>query len=73
MTRVQAEQATTDLVRPINAEIGRVKPAPTKFAEFVRDVYLPVARGRWKRSTAITSEQRVNLHLVTALGPRSIA
>jgi integrase len=72
MTRPQAELATAEILRPINSEITREKPVPVSFGEFVRDVYLPVSRGRWKRSTAMTTEPRINLHLVRALDERPI-
>jgi len=72
MTRAQAELAAAEILRPINAEAGREKPAPVSFGAFVREVFLPVSRGRWKRSTAMTTEPRINLHLVRPLDERPI-
>lgn len=41
---------------------------PVLLAEFVDKVYLPFQRGKWKASTAWTSENRIQHHIVKELG-----
>ena len=47
----------------------RIRPVYT-FKQFVEVVYLPVCRGKWKVSTGMTEESRLQVHLVTSLGQR---
>jgi integrase len=37
----------------------------TTFGDFVRNVHLPFCRRKWKASTASTSVQRINFHLIS--------
>jgi integrase len=43
------------------------------FGQFVEQVYLPVYRGKWKISTAMVEEDRLNFHLVRRLEERPLA
>jgi integrase len=68
MTKAEAEAVLSAILRPINSgAISTAKPVYT-FEQFVRDVYLPFCRRSWKESTATTSEQIINFHLVSAFG-----
>ena len=37
-------------------------------SNFVKSVYLPFQRKKWKNSTSLTSEQRIRCHLISELG-----
>ncbi len=41
---------------------------PATVQEFLNQAYLPFHRGKWKESTASTSENRIQHHIVKALG-----
>jgi hypothetical protein len=43
------------------------------FGEFVEHVYLPFYRRKWKKSTAMTTEQRITQHLIPEFGARMLA
>jgi integrase len=58
------------IVAPINAGVPRVQTVMFTFRQFVTSVYLPVARRRWKASTAMTTEPTIIVHLVEPLGPK---
>jgi len=58
------------ILAPINSGVPRKQTAVFTFRQFVTSVYLPVARRRWKASTAMTTEPMINVHLVEALGPK---
>ena len=49
-TRGEAERQREEFMRAVNARIGQLK-GPMLLADFVKSVYLPFKRGRWKRST----------------------
>jgi integrase len=59
-----AAQALLDkILAPLNA---RQEPETGKmpFGDFVRDVYYPFCRRKWKRSTRMTTEQRIDQHII---------
>src|SRR5271165_3249685 len=64
MTKAQAQSVLAALVAPINSRRG--EPSEQKnFGDFVRNVYLPFYRRKWKRSTAMTNEDRLAHHLTS--------
>jgi integrase len=68
MTKSDAEAVLSAILRPINCGAAQgAKPVYT-FEQFIKDVYLPFCRRNWKESTAGTSEQIVQTHLVPELG-----
>lgn len=67
LSQSQAQAKLDAIVRPLNLESGE-RRAPAKFSEFVTDVYFRFGRKRWKESTAMTTEQRIQTHLVSELG-----
>jgi integrase len=74
MTRGQAEAILAEILQPVNEMAGR-KPCPYvnhTFEQFVNQVYIPVCRGKWKLSTAMTEEDRIQYHLVVPLGNRPL-
>jgi integrase len=68
MTKAEAEGALSAILREINC--GRARGARTvyTFEQFLEEVYLPFCRRSWKESTAGTSEQIIQTHLVPPLG-----
>jgi len=71
MTKAQAQSELAALVAPVNNR--RTEPSEQKnFGDFVRAVYLPFYRRKWKRSTTMTNEDRVRHHLTSEFGARSL-
>jgi integrase len=69
MTKAQAQSELAALVAPLNSK--RSEPSErTSFGDFVRDVYLPFYRRKWKRSTARTNEDRLAYHLTSEFDAR---
>ena len=74
MTKTAADQLRDEFMRSVNGsgepETGGVRPVLLR--EFVDQVYLPFQRGKWKRSTQGTSENRIRHHIVTELGDTAL-
>ncbi len=68
MTKAEAEAVLSAMLRSINSGVTQTAKAVYTFEQFTRDVYLPFCRRSWKESTAGTSEQIINSHLVSELG-----
>ena len=70
MTKSQAEQARDEFMRTINGcdnpETGGMRPL--LLSEFIDQTYLPFQRGKWKKSTQGTSENRIQHHIVKGIG-----
>jgi integrase len=70
-TKTQAQSELAAIVGPINA--SRSQPSEeASFGDFVRQVYLPFYRRKWKRSTLMTNEDRLKYHLLSEFDPRSL-
>jgi integrase len=67
LTKSQAESELAAILAPINARYASPS-ALVLFQDFVRNTYLPFYRRKWKRSTAMTNEARVEFYLVSKLG-----
>lgn len=60
--KVDAEHKLARLLEPINSRVG--EPTPDfRFGAFVRQIYYPFYRRKWKASTAHCNEGRIALHL----------
>jgi integrase len=71
MTKAQAQIALATLVAPINNR--RSHPSgQTSFGGFIRDVFLPFYRRKWKRSTLMTNEDRFANHLTAEFDARAL-
>jgi integrase len=72
MNRAEAAAILADILRPINAAIGRASENREvyTFERFCHLVYLPVYQRKWKVSTCETETDRIEFHLVAELGPR---
>jgi integrase len=66
MTKAAARAMLDKIVEPLNTK-EQPKSENTKLGDFVRDVFYPFCRRKWKRSTRTTSEQRINQHVVPEL------
>lgn len=64
MTKAEAKAALEEILAPLNA---RQDPhtGNMPLGAFVRDVYYPFCRRKWKRSTRMTTEDRINYHIVS--------
>jgi integrase len=72
MTQGKAEATLAEILEPINKKAGE-RPDPVyTFGHFVEGVYLPVWREKWKASTRMTEENRLQVHLVKLLDTRPI-
>src|SRR5213594_1530632 len=62
MTKSQAKEKLAEMLGPINA---RAETNPNRvFGDFVEGVFFPFYRRKWKRSTRMTTEDRINFYLV---------
>ena len=62
MTKSQAKENLMEKLRVINAR-PELNPN-TSFGDFVQDVFFPFYRRKWKRSTKMTTEDRIKFYLV---------
>jgi integrase len=71
VTKAQAQAELSAILAPINAQ-AKTPSTRCTFGDFARDVYLPFYKRKWKRSTILTNEDRVNRHLIGELGARTL-
>jgi len=71
LTKTQAQYRLAAIVGPINNTLDQ--PSEEKrFGDFLRHIYLPFYRRKWKRSTAMTNKDRLAHHLTSEFGARPI-
>src|ERR1700693_1042431 len=70
MTKAQAQSELAAIVAPINNR--REPSSQINFGDFVRDIYLPFYRRKWKRSTTGTNEDRLANHLTAQFDARPL-
>lgn len=68
MSKGEAEAAMAAILQPINEGTSRGPRPVYTFGNFVENVYLPHGRRGWKESTAGTSEQIIQKHLLPEFG-----
>ena len=74
MNKGQADEKCQEFMREINGGVRTVSPVrPTTVIEFLEEVYLPFYLGKWKESTAGTSENRIRHHIGKELGRERLA
>ena len=61
MAKAQAQGELDGILAPINAR-GQAPSACAKWGGFVNHTYLPFYQRKWKRSTAMTNEERLGVH-----------
>src|SRR4051812_5349419 len=69
MTKARALRELAAIVAPVN-ERDPLATAGSGFGEFLRGVYFPFYRRKWKRTTMTTNEERIGYHLDGAFGAR---
>ncbi len=67
LSRADAETMLAAILQPINEGVGKPQLPVFTFKAFVNSTYLPVYRGKWKASTTMTEEVRIQVHLVKSL------
>lgn len=72
LTQSEAEAKLAEILRPINAGVERRTVRDQAFGRFVENVFLPVSRRKWKRSTAMSCEQQIASHLTPTLASFSM-
>ena len=69
MSKSEAREKISDIVKPVNARAAQALDIHhSTLKEFVENSYLPFYKRKWKRSTAMTNKDRINHHIVGALG-----
>jgi integrase len=63
-TITEARKKIADLLEPVNKERASQVAEIVTLGAFVENQYLPHAHRKWKESTAATSEQRIQQHIV---------
>ncbi len=69
MSKSEAREKLAEILRPINAGT-RATNSKYTFRDFVRNVFFPRKRRKWKLSTRMTTEDRIETHLVAEFGNR---
>lgn len=72
MSKAQAEEKRDELVAEANARNANTSDPRISFGDFLEGVALPFLRSRWKRSTAATTENRIQHHLKGEFGERRL-
>jgi integrase len=72
MTKSDALLAMADLLKPLNAEAAKPVERRWTLTELVDEAYVPYCRRKWKESTADTTEDRIQFHIVKDLGKISL-
>ena len=74
MTKTDASAKRDEFMRTVNGsdepEVGGIRPVLLR--EFIDQKYLPFQRGKWKKSTQGTSENRIMHHVVKGLGDTAL-
>jgi integrase len=71
VSKSDARRELDAILSPINSR-SESPSAAKKWGEFVMNIYLPFYRRKWKRSTAMTNEERLKVHLLPVLAERSV-
>jgi hypothetical protein len=61
--KAQAEILLSSIVSPVNTGAGRQTSQVALFGAYIKDVYLPLCRRKWKESTRMTTEPVINNHI----------
>jgi integrase len=73
LTKSMAEAKRDELLAEVNARNAKAPDQRIAFGEFITGVALPFLRPKWKKSTAGTTENRIQHHLVEELGEIPLA
>ena len=72
MSRPEALAEMATLLQLVNIHAGERISRNWTVAEWIRDMFLPLCRRKWKLSTASTTGDRIRKHLITDLGSLEI-
>ena len=72
MTKSKAQEDLAKIVRPVNERAADAVSPMVTMKCFVEDTYFPLFRRKWKRSTAMTTEDRIRHHIVDSFGQREL-
>ena len=73
MNKGQADEKRQEFMREINGGVRTISAVrPPTITEFLEEVYLPFYLGKWKESTAGTSENRIRHHIGKDLGSQRL-
>jgi hypothetical protein len=73
ITKAQAEILLSSIVSPVNTGTGRQTSQVALFGAYIKDVYLPLCRRKWKESTRMTTEPVINNDIRPAFENRLIS
>lgn len=63
MTKSEAKRKQAEFMGEINAKAATAPDPAIMFGDYLNNVALPFMRTKWKRSTALTTENRITHHL----------
>ena len=72
MSRPEALAQMAKLLEPVNVHAGEAIAPVWTVGHWIRDMFLPLSRRKWKLSTASTTGDRIRKHIVTDLGELEI-
>jgi integrase len=72
MSRPEALAEMATLLQRVNIHVGQRISRTWTVAEWIRDMFLPLGRRKWKLSTATTTGDRIRKHLIHDLGSLQI-
>jgi integrase len=72
MSRPEALAEMAKRLQPINAHAGEIRARLWTVGDWIREVFLPFSRRKWKLSTTSTTGDRIRKHLVADLGSLEI-
>jgi len=68
LSKSQAEAKRDELLAEVNARNAKAPDPHITLGEFITGIALPFLRSKWKKSTAGTTENRIQHHLVEEFG-----
>src|ERR1700686_1544612 len=71
MAKAQARGELDAILAPINAR-AEAPSASAKWGVFVNQTYLPFYQRKWKRSSSMTNQERLKVHLVPVYSERTL-
>lgn len=71
VSKAQAQGELDAILAPINSR-SEAPSSAKRWGEFVREIYLPFYERKWKRSTKLTNEDRLRVHLIPIYQNRTL-
>jgi integrase len=69
--KYEAEEKLAQILEPLNTRLAEPTPNCT-FGQFIRQIYLPFYKRKWKTSTAVSNEDRLGFHLTKPFEERPL-